>query len=54
MVGASVLPEEGEEVGGCWAAPGVGIYDAEDPLVVDGEEPVSVGISGLGSGGFVR
>ena len=42
-----MLPEEGEEVGGCWVALGVGGYDSEDLLVVGGEETVSVGLGGF-------
>ena len=43
----------GEEVGGCWVAPGVGGYDSEDLLVVDGEESVSLDLGGFGMGGFL-
>ena len=53
MVGASVLAEEWEGVGGCWAAPGVGGYDSEDPPVVDRKGEVSVGLRGLESGCFL-
>lgn len=38
VVGADIGDEEGEEVGFCGAAPGPGVDDIEDPVVVDLED----------------
>ena len=46
VVGPHVGAEEGQEVGGCGAAPGVGVDEAEDPEVVDGEAPGGVEFPG--------
>ena len=54
MFDARVLAEEWEQVGGCWAAPGIRGYDPEDPPVVDRKKPVRVDLRGLGSGCFLR